>query len=87
MSEMKKRTETLKTLIDLFKKRIARCERESENLIEAKIDVQQKTFDEEQNNQMLVKELEEMKNDYKEIKSCLELNFLQEKDNKSQVFF
>lgn len=87
MAEMKKRTETLKTLIDLFKKRIARCERESENLIEAKIDVQQKTFDEEQNNQMLVKELEEMKNDYKEIKSCLELNFLQEKDNKSQVFF
>jgi len=87
IGEMKKRIDTVKTLIDLYKKRVARCERESENLIEEKMDVQQKTLDEEQKNQIESKDLEEMKVYYKEIKSGLELYVIQEKENKNQVFF
>lgn len=87
ISEMKKRTENLKNLIKLYKDRVTRCERESENLIEAKMDVQQKTLDEEQKKQMCDKELEEMKTNYKEIRSGLELYLIQEKENKNQVKF
>jgi hypothetical protein len=85
IAEMKKRTEGIKTLIALFHERISRCERECENMIEAKMDVQQRTLDEEQKQQMSEKEYEELKANYKEIRSGLELYLIQEKENKLQV--
>ena len=85
IAEIKKRTDNIKTLINLYKGRISRCERDCENMIEHKMDVQQETLDEEQKNQMGNKEYEEMKIDFKEIKSGLELYLIQEKENKDQV--
>lgn len=72
-------------MIELFKQRINRCERECENMIEAKMDVQQKTLDEEQKHQMLEKEFDELKAHQKETKSGLELFIIQDKENKAQV--
>lgn len=84
---MKKRTENIKALISLFMSRLTRCERECENIIERKLDVQQQTLDEEQKKQNNLKTFEEMKEEYKKNKTFLELYKIQEKENKEEVFY
>lgn len=87
IAEMKKKIDAIKSVIDLYKKRISRCERENENLIEQKMDAHQQTLDEEQINQMLVKDLEQLREDYKTIMVEMELNEIKGKENKNEVIF
>ncbi len=83
--EIKKKTETLKNLIDLYKKRIARCERENELLIEQKMEVYQQTLEEEQTKQTLQKFLQDLKEEYKNTVVDKEIIEIKGKENRAEV--
>lgn len=85
IQEIKKKTDNLKNLIDLFKKRIARCERENESLIEQKMEVYEQTLEEEQTKESLIKNLEELKEKYKNLVIEKEINDIKGKENRTEV--
>lgn len=85
IQEIKKKTDNLKNLIDLYKKRIARCERENESLIEEKMETYQQTLEEEQAKESFIKNLDELKEIYKNIVIEKEIYDIKGKENRAEV--